>query len=251
MGIGVSYTGYDGRQRHFEAADGADAKRLLSDLMPDAKRHTGDALREAMSRLPGMQQKTGGKMGPKVMTGGSVVEARDGSLCLRGEENTPLVEGVRMFSSVNGQKGFHSIEEIDPKTGGAVCGPMFGTDSVDEDTNETTGGEAVRIPFVSRNYLEHQKVGSQVTVYEFIREMLFTANGRFIGCTKERRRIVGSFIAGGEGGESSGGGKYCVRPVFGGGGLSALLFGTESQLDSGSPASVVNTTTCPNAGGSS
>lgn len=242
MGIGISYTGHDGRQRSFDAADGADAKRQLADFMPAAKRHAGEALRAAMNRLPGMTPQM--QNGTKVVPGGSVVESRDG-LCLRGEEQTPLVEGVKMFASVNGSKGFKAMAEIDPPGSAALCGPAFGCDDADEDASVAQAGEAVRIPFVSRTKMEKDETNNLIFVYEFIREMVFSPAGRFVGCTKERRRVVGSFIIGG----GSGGGKYCVKPVFGGGGLSALQFGSEADLDNGSPSSVVNTTTCPNAGG--
>ena len=232
MGIGISYTGHDGRQRHFDAADGADAKRQLSDIMPAARRHTGDALRDAMARLPGMAPPS--QNCTKVMPGGSVVDSRDG-LCLRGEEQTPLVEGVKMFASVNGSKGFKSMDEIDPPGSAAVCGPMFGCDSEDEDSAEATGGEAVRIPFVSRTKMAIDEATGMVTVYEFIREMVFSPEGRMVGCTKERRRVVGSFLPGTDG---EGNGKYCVRPFFIGTEddpvhprPDAFAFGTEADLD--------------------
>lgn len=243
MGIGVSYTGYDGRQRRFDAADGTDAKRQLADFMPAARRHTGDALRDAMARLPGTAPQV--QSGAKVMPGGSVVESRDG-LCLRGEEGSPLVEGVKMFASVNGSKGFKTMAEIDPPGSAVLCGPAFGCSDIDEDASVGKAGEPSKVPFVSRNAMEYDSISGLVTFYEFIRENVYSPGGRWVGCTKERRRVVGSFIIGG----GSGGGKYCVKPVFGGGGLSSLQFGSEAELDNGTPASVVNTTTCPNAGGS-
>jgi hypothetical protein len=244
MGIGISYTGHDGRQRRIDAADAADAKRQLADFMPAAKRHTGEALRDAMSRVQGIGTPQSSRA--KVVPGGSVVDSRDG-LCLRGEEMSPLVEGVKMFASVNGSKGFKAIGEIDPPGSAALCGPAFGCDDIDEDASVGKAGEAVRRPFVSRNKMVYDPKSGLVTFYEFIREDIFSPGGRWVGCTKERRRVVGSFVAGGSG---SANGKYGVKPVFGGGGLSALLFGTEAQLDAGSPASSVTTTTCPNAGGS-
>ena len=242
MGIGISYTGHDGKTRHFD--NGEMARKFLDSLAPEAKRHTGGALRRAMQGLPSPMQGLSNKA--NVLPGGSVVDSPDG-LCLRGEEQSPLVEGVKMFASVNGSKGFKSMAEIDPPGSAAVNGPMFGCDSEDEDAGETQGGEAVRIPFVSRTKMSLDETTGMVTVYEFIREMAFSPSGRFVGCTRERRRMVGSFMpgAGGEGGS----GKYCVRPIFAGGGLLALWFGTEDELDGGNPSSIVTTTTCPNAGG--
>jgi hypothetical protein len=243
MGIGISYTGHDGRTRKFDS--GEEARSFLDSLGTSASRHTGDALRDAMARLPKPTQRQGG--GTKVMLGGSVVDSV-GGLCLRGEESTPLVEGVKMFASVNGSKGFKSFAEIDPPGSASVNGPMFGCDSEEEDESETGGGEAVRIPFVSRTKLVKDKTSGMVTIYEFIREAIFSPSGRLVGCSKERRRVVGSFMPGGASGESSSA-KYCVKPVFSGGGLSALLFGTEKELDGGGASSSVTTTTCPNAGG--
>lgn len=231
MGIGISYTGHDGRQRHFDAADGADAKRQLSDVMPAARRHTGDALRDAMSRLPGMTPPPQERA--KVMPGGSVVESRDG-LCLRGEETSPLVEGVKMFASVNGSKGFKSIAEIDPPGAAATCGPQFGCDDADEDASVAKAGEAVRIPFVSRTKMEKDETNGLITIYEFVREMVFSPAGRLVGCTKERRRVVGSFVPG----SGSSSGKYGVRLFFDAfpGDPEhptplAFAFGKESDLD--------------------
>ena len=234
MGIGISYTGHDGRQRRIEAADGADAKRQLADFMPAAKRHVGDALRDAMNRIPGMAPQMQGRA--KTMPGGSVVESHDG-LCLRGEEMNPLIEGVRMFASVNGSKGFKTMGEIDPPGSASVCGPMFGCDDADEDASETKGGEAVRIPFVSRTKMEKDETNGLVTIYEFIRELVLSPSGRFVGCTKERRRVVGSFIPGGEGGTADG--KYGVRLFSADAGEGdpvhplpdALAFGAEADLD--------------------
>ncbi len=240
MGIGISYTGHDGRTRKFDS--GEEARSFLDSLGTAAKRHTGEALRDAMARLPKPTQRQGGDT--KVMLGGSVVDSV-GGLCLRGEESTPLVEGVKMFASVNGSKGFKTISEIDPPGSASVNGPMFGCDSEDEDASETKGGEAVRIPFVSRTKLVKDKTSGMVTIYEFIREMMFSPSGRFVGCSKERRRVVGVFMPGGAAGESSSA-KYCVKPVFSGGELSALLFGTDSELDNGGSSNAVYTTTCPN-----
>jgi len=244
MGIGISYTGHDGRTRKFDS--GEEARSFLDSLGASASRHTGDALRDAMARLPKPAQRQGG--GTKVMLGGSVVDSV-GGLCLRGEESTPLVEGVKMFASVNGSKGFKSFAEIDPPGSASVNGPMFGCDSEEEDESETGGGEAVRIPFVSRTKLVRDRTSGMVTIYEFIREAVFSPSGRLVGCSKERRRVVGSFMPGGASGESSGAARYCVKPVFNGGALSALLFGTDSELASGGSSSSVSTTTCPNAGG--
>ena len=244
MGIGISYTGHDGRTRKFDS--GEEARSFLDSLGTAAKRHTGEALRDAMARLPKPMQKQSGNA-VEVLPGGSVVDSHNG-ICLRGEEHSPLVEGVKMFASVNGSKGFKTIAEIDPPGSASVNGPMFGCDSEDEDASETKGGEAVRIPFVSRTKLEKDKTTGMVTIYEFIREMAFSPSGRFVGCTKERRRIIGSFMPGSSEGEG-GSARYCVKPVFSGGALSALLFGTDSELASGGSSSSVSTTTCPNAGG--
>ena len=198
MGIGISYTGHDGRQRRIDAADAADAKRQLADFMPAAKRHTGEALRDVMSRVQGIGTPQSSRA--KVVPGGSVVDSRDG-LCLRGEEMSPLVEGVKMFASVNGSKGFKTVEDIDPPGSAVLCGPAFGCDDIDEDASVGKAGVASRRPFVSRTKLEHDPITGLITMYEFIREDIFSPGGRWVGCTKERRRVVGSFMpgAGGEG----------------------------------------------------
>lgn len=232
MGIGISYTGHDGRTRSFSS--GEEARSFLDSLNGSAKRHTGEALREAMAKLPSPVYGQNGKA--QVLPGGSVVDS-SGGLCLRGEEHSPLVEGVKMFASVNGSKGFKTLPEIDPPGSASVCGPTFGCDDEDEDPSEAREGEAVRIPFVSRTKMAVDESSGMVTIYEFIREIVFSPGGRLVGCTKERRRVVGSFIPGGEGGEGEG--KYGVRlfsvvadtddpahPT-----PDAFAFGTEADLD--------------------
>ena len=229
MGIGISYTGHDGKARQFD--DPAQARAFLDSMGAASKRHTGEALREAMRRVPGTVPQMQGRA--KVLPGGSVVEGPDG-LCLRGEETSPLVEGVKMFASVNGSKGFKSIAEIDPPGAAATCGPQFGCDDADEDASVAQAGEAVRIPFVSRTKMEKDETNSLITIYEFVREMVFSPAGRFVGCTKERRRVVGSFVPG----SGSSSGKYGVRLFFDAfpGDPEhptplAFAFGKESDLD--------------------
>lgn len=241
MGIGISYTGHDGRTRKFES--GEEARSFLDSLGATAKRHTGDALREAMSRIPSPVKD--GK--PKLLPGGSVVDSPNG-MCLRGEEQTPLIEGIRLFASVNGSKGFKTIAEIDPPGSAPVCGPMFGCDSEDEDSAEAGEGEPVRIPVVSRTkmvvgdvqqtMLDGEETEYQdIIQYEFIRELVFSPSGRRVFCTKERRRMVGQFRVYKGGGSSNG--KYGVRlfsivqdatdpahPT-----PDAFAFGTEANLD--------------------
>ena len=225
MGIGISYTGHDGKARQFD--DPAQARAFLDSMGAASKRHTGEALREAMRRVPGTVPQMQGRA--KVLPGGSVVEGPDG-LCLRGEETSPLVEGVKMFASVNGSKGFKRMDEIDPAGAAALCGPAFGCDNADEDASETSGGSAVRIPFVSRTKMEKDEVAGLIVIYEFIRELVLSPAGRFVGCTKERRRVVGSFVPG-----VGGGGKYEVRPIFedveGLPLLQRLFFGPASSLE--------------------
>ena len=244
MGIGISYTGHDGRTRKFDS--GEEARSFLDSLGTSAKRHTGNALREAMSRIPSPMNDQNGK--PKLLPGGSVIDSPNG-MCLRGEEQTPLIEGVKLFASVNGSKGFKKIDEIDSPGSAPICGPMFGCDSEDEDSAEAGNGEPVRIPFVSRTKmvvgevttttLEEQEVEYQdIILYEFIREMVFSPSGRRVFCTKERRRMVGQFrVYKGGGGSSDG--KYGVRlfsvaqdetdPVHPT--PDAFAFGTEANLD--------------------
>ncbi len=230
MGIGISYTGHDGKTRHFDSGEAA--RSFLDSLAPEAKRHTGEALRRAMQGLPSPMQGRSNKT--NVLPGGSVVESPNG-LCLRGEEQSPLVEGVRMFASLNGSKGFKTMAEIDPPGSAAVNGPMFGCDSEDEDASEAKAGEAVRIPFVSRTKMSLDRITGMVTVYEFVREMVFSPSGRLVGCAKERRRVVGAFMPGAGGGD----GKYGVRlfsvmsdeddPVHPT--PDAFAFGAEKDLD--------------------
>lgn len=230
MGIGISYTGHDGKARQFD--DPAQARAFLDSMGAASKRHTGAALREAMRRVPGTAPQMQGRA--KVASGGSVVEGPDG-LCLRGEEASPLIEGVKMFASVNGSKGFKRMDEIDPAGAAALCGPAFGCDDEDENAEEALEGVPVRIPFVSRNKWAIDSVTGMITEYEFVRELVFSPCGRRVFCTKERRRVVGSFMPG-AGGE--GNGKYGVRPFWientetdENPMLDFLAFGKEADLD--------------------
>ena len=242
MGIGVSYTGHDGKTRHFD--NGETARKFLDSIAPEAKRHTGEALRHAMQGLPSPMQGMSNRT--RVLPGGSVVESPNG-LCLRGEETSPLVEGVKMFASVNGSKGFKTIAEIDPPGSTPLKGPAFGCDDEDEDASVVKAGEAASIPFLSRTksvggeWRQQELNGENVTCceicdYEYIREMEFSASGRMVGCTKERRRLVKKFTIYLGGG--SGNGKYGVRPFWRQNTetdeapmLDFLAFGAEKDLD--------------------
>ena len=231
MGIGISYTGHDGKTRKFDS--GEDARSFLDRLVPASRQSAASGLQSALAKA-GQSPLVGGNA-PRLMTGGSVVNG-NGGICLRGEEYSPLVEGVKVFASVNGSKGFKTIDEIDPSGAADVCGPMFGCNSDDEDTSTMAYGSPVRIPFVSRTRLVKDETNNQIVVYEFIREMVFSKSGRLVGCSQERRRVVGSFFPG-EDGESSGEHKYCVRLFSSGSGdaehpvPTAFAFGTQDDLD--------------------
>lgn len=237
MGIGVSYTGHDGRTREFSAADGAEAKRTLDGMLGEGKRHVGDALRSAMRgaqvNVPSARQQA-----VDMMPGGSVVRGLGGGICLRGEDMNPLVEGVRMFGSVNGRKGFFTFNEMDPAVDAPVVGATFDCDDVDANAAELDFGRPGKAVFGGRVKMDRDDAG-QIILYQMMKEITWSAGGRETHVSGEKRRVIGSFMPGEEGGAGSG--RYGVRAFWDDTSSSKptlvmLAFGSEEDLDTYNPS---------------
>ena len=252
--IGVSFTGHDGRKASFGVQGAEDAASRMAAL-------TGGSLREAMNdsqglvraaRVPGRQtpQTVPQQQRTPVLPGGSVVRSNEGALCLRGEEGNPLVVGTKVYAAKDGGKGFFSFDEIDPPVYGSVVGRSVGDESQSFDANdavrERPDGTAWAIRYFTEQKWNQDNATGLITVYNYFRLVYYSALGRAIGCSKEWREAVFSFLPG------TGGGEWCVRPVFAGGVLSSLSFGPASSLSEDNFKNVegvetVETCQCPNA----
>lgn len=243
--IGVSYTGHDGRRASFGVQGAEDAASRMAGL-------TGKTLREAMgdaqgllrmSRKPVAQQQQhpqpAQQRSERVMPGGSVVRAPNGDICLRGEELNPLVPGTKVYGAKSGDKGFFSLDEIDPPVRGKVVGKDVGDGSQSLDASDAKkdlpDGAAWALRVQTDERCERDDAVNLITVYKYFRRLYFSAMGRVIGCSEEWREVAFSFVNGiGEGGD----GKYGVMPFF----LDvdedpvhpipdAFAFGSEAALD--------------------
>ena len=252
--IGVSFTGHDGRKSTFSMQGAEDAASRMAAL-------TGGSLREAMNdsqglvraaRVPGRQTPQAAPQQRKtyVLPGGSVVRSNEGALCLRGEELNPLVPGTKVFGANGGDKGFFTFDEIDPPVYGSVVGRGVGDESQSFDANdavrERPDGTAWATRYLTEEKWDQDKVTGLITVYKYFRLKYYSALGRAIGCSKEWREVAFSFLPG------AGGGKWEVRPVFAGGVLSSLSFGSASSLSvddfkNADGVQTVETCQCPNA----
>lgn len=191
MGIGgITYTDRKGRSRPLDVSSIEDLKGLL-----------GQAQRQQVPRqrvtppLPQMGAPT--RHDVETMPGSSVVNTRSG-LALKGEENDPTVAGNKVYSSVDGTKGFHSLDEVDPHADGRRVGAPFGCDDDDAvaDFIEGFDGESFRAPVLSRLKLHIDEVTGQLTLFEYQKELTASKGRRVYGVSGESRRVVGTWFPG-------------------------------------------------------
>lgn len=254
MGIGVSYTGHDGRTRSFTASSPEEAVAGLGASVQSSQAATQDALKAAIGSL-GVQQTRQKDQPVKTSQSGSVTRDTMNGLCLRGEEFGTRPEDGAVYSFSRGRRGFHGIGELDYK----VDGPVVGAEnpaSLEPGEGERRVGDrgGWRIP-QQRVAFERETSSfggfDSINVVNFTSFLILSESGRVVGKTAEKKSVVMKFLVANEssaGEEQAASGQFCVKPVFSGGVLSALLFGTDKELASGGYSSRVNTGTCPNAG---
>ena len=207
MGVSVSYNGSGGRRSfNLDGVPTGDAAKTLG-LAPK-KHYVPDTLKK-MLQMPAPQdpieeaQKgkvklnnldaNPGTLSEKVLPGGGVVAAQHG-LCLRGEEQTPLVTGVQLFGSVNGSKKYHTIDEIDPKGQPHHVGAMFGDASPEENNEPVVENQPQSYQVAGRVVSEIDDIARLLKLYELDKDVSLTPWGRTVGVTKERRRLICSII---------------------------------------------------------
>lgn len=258
MGIGVSYTGSDGRTRRFTQdglpEDGSDLARIAQGVPSISSQMRKNTLQDLQKRLQDASQKKTVE-DASVMPGGSVRRGI-GGLCLAGEEQSPLVEGTKVFGSANGRKGFLSLDEIDPPSSGTVLGKEMGGEPSDAH-RDGRGNGGWSFP-ISRTWAEiiadPVKKSNKVTIWNLVSTVTVSPNGMIVGKSAERKVPVVSFYVTGDGG-GEGSGDYCVKPIFMNEvdgkpdpskpiELVALMFGTKDEIEGGG-AVIINTTTCP------
>lgn len=260
MGIGISYTGHDGRTRSFTANSPEEAVAGLGASLQGAQSATQDALKLALGAVGGRrspQQVPQSQQAPQAKTAasGSVTSNAQKELCLRGEEFGVTPDDGSVYSFSRGMRGFRKLSDID----GNVDGPVVGSEnpaSLEPGEGERRIGDrgGWRIP-VQRVAFERETTSyagmDSINVVNFTSFLIMSESGRVVGKTPEQRSVVLKFLVANEVGakqQESSSGQFGVKPVFSGGVLSALLFGTESQLSQGGYSSRVNTGACPNAG---
>ena len=193
MGIGgVTYTDGRGRKRNLDV-----------NSLEDFKAQFGAAARTPRQRVtpqlpaPGAAQPQP-NAAPDTMPGSAVVNTRSG-LALKGEENDPTVPGKKVYGSVNGVKGYHTLDEIDPLAGG---GRRVGHDgSVNDASDETPDGDSVQgfdgqgfdVPVASRIALTGGEDGVY-TLYQFTRDLRFSSGRRAGGVSAEEKKEIGTIL---------------------------------------------------------
>ena len=203
MGVTVSYKGSGGsRAFNLDGVPTGDAAKALG--LPKKKHFVpqtlADALKMPQPEDPIKAEKENkvklnrldmnpGTLEDKVLPGGGVVVSQRG-VCLRGEEDSPLVTGTKLFGSVKGAKGYHTIDEIDPPGNPRHVGAQ----NADEDpapNNEAMGdGESCKYQVMSRLVVERDPIAKLIKFYELDKDVSKSPAGRTVGVTKERRRMV-------------------------------------------------------------
>ena len=248
MGIGVSYTG-NGEHRTFELegvpSEGSMAAAVLGahhsptmslpGMVPMSLPEVPKIPSLSDDAEAGKVKVTDGDipdvLSRKMMPNGSVV-ANGNSICLRGEEGG-VPGGRRVYSSVDGMKGFFSPAQIDPYGGGM---PLIGTGDSPEGSEiqlDGKSGASIRLGGRSHISVDVDAVGNRwLVVKDFYRIADLSPYGRVVRVSKEIEVVVLRTLMGGGG---SGNGKYCVRAFASGDdekpAFNFLAFGTEADLD--------------------
>lgn len=206
MGIhagGCIYVGKDGKRRQIDlsaAAASPDGFRSLMDSLSQSGTSRPRRNAPVVPPLP-MSGSTAQNEKPResqLMPGSAIVDTRNG-LALRGEEDNPLVEGKKVYGSVDGRKGYHTLDQIDPDIGGGRrVGPPQTTDDEDENTDSLDGfnGEGMTVPSLTR--LHFSQIGRVCTLKQYESERKFSPGRRLAGASAEISREVATWLAGGE-----------------------------------------------------
>ena len=209
MGVSVSYNGSGGRRSfNLDGVPTGDAAKTLG-LAP--KKHFVPDTFKKMLQMPAPQDPieesrqgkvklnlidpNPGTLAEKMLPGGGVVVSSQG-VCLRGEEQSPLVTGVKLFGSVNGSKTYHTIEEIDPPGQPHRVGAGNADDSPDPNNEASAENQPQLYQVVSRIVGERDTITGLMKLYELDKDVSYSPWGRTTGVTKERRRMIGTFIEG-------------------------------------------------------
>ena len=234
MGVGVSYTGFDGKSERMVSQGTGD----LGEIVGRSQRNAMQMLQE-MSGLASARLGMGGRTnGPRPMAGSAVTKGPNG-ICLRGEETNPVVIGKRVYGSLDGRKGYHTLDDIDPKVDGPAVGggPMVslnleqaGVPKIEERKPDDKGGW--RIPTYRTSLAAKiSDDGKNVTIFSatYESDLLVTEGGRIFGKTKETLVASNEIVCAG-----AGGGKWEVRPVKDAEGkVVEFLFGPSEDLGTG------------------
>lgn len=216
MGIGISFTGHDGRTQSANAESLGDAKSLLGEMMASSKdvlsmlRRGGSTtiinnIEEGRRRRKKDKVNPGAAAGVKIDPMGSIEDSPFG-IRLMGDRQVGAVPRSLMYGySATGMKGYWGLAAIDPPVKGQLIGPVA-SDSEEEDKSEHKENDPGAFTFAAVSRIVAKQCENPLldfkTLYLFLREVSVTANGRTIAVSGERRINLGMFSAQGENGGS-------------------------------------------------
>lgn len=203
MGVSVSYNGSGGRRSfNLDGVPTGDAAKTLG--LPQKKHYVPDTFKK-MLEMPAptdpIEEAQKGKvklndldaspgtLADKMLPGGGVVASPQG-VCLRGEEQSPLVNGVQLYGSVNGSKKYHTIDEIDPRGQPHHVGAKHGDDTPEPNNEPVVANQPQSYQVASRIVAERDDIAGLLKLYELDKDVSTSSFGRTVGVTAERRRMV-------------------------------------------------------------
>jgi len=206
MGIhagGCIYVGKDGKRRQIDLSAAASSPDGFRSLMDSLSQYGTSRPRRNAPVVPPLPMSGSTAQNEKSrerqpMPGSAIVDTRNG-LALRGEEDNPLVEGKKVYGSVDGRKGYHTLDELDPVAqGGIRIGAAahqesdVAAESPNTDQIHGFDGRPYRYSFVSRLAVTGADEGI-VNVFAFEREESLSPGRRVGGISPETQIPLFSF----------------------------------------------------------
>ena len=232
MGIGVSYYGYDGRQRKMDFDGSAEAQKKFEELagmgreesrpasgmhLPKRSHHVPISQPERKAepdhKVKATEYDPPGYLGDKIDPTGSL-QMFLGRLVLKGDTETAGGDGMAVYMRKGSRRLWGGIEDLDPAKIGALIGPEVGMGAYEEDTTKWQLGDksAPTMNVCTRQicqpvYPDNGSPTPFLNFFSFWRKWSFTPHGRLVQIGGEVRQLLATVVMGGSG-------KFEVRPYY-------------------------------------